>query len=305
MVKPSEVGLGQELLHGNTRDAFETATRMISITREEAKVMGFFFGDGSCGTYECPSGIKRSWALNNSNMDYLLEIQKLCPFETKIYDTLESSGVYKLCAIGDVKSVVERYRKLFYNGHGEKIVPPCILNAFPNIIERFIEGYYMADGDKAGNRMDCKGKEGSMGLHLLGRILGYNVSINTRQDKLKVLRQTWTKSTQRRNPIAIKKLELLGETDDYVYDLTTGSHHFHVGPGELVVHNTDSVMVEFDVGDRKGVEAVEYSWKIGERAAEECSALFKAPNNLELEKVYWPFFLYSKKRYAAKVMDTR
>ena len=159
----------------------------------------------------------------------------------------------------------------------------------------------MADGDKAGNRMDCKGKEGSMGLHLLGRILGYNVSINTRQDKLKVLRQTWTKSTQRRNPIAIKKLELLGETDDYVYDLTTESHHFHVGPGELVVHNTDSVMVEFDVGDRKGVEAVEYSWEVGERAAEECTKLFKAPNNLELEKVYYPMFLYSKKRYAAKL----
>ena len=301
MVKPSEVGLGQELLHGNTKDAFETATRMISITREEAKVLGFFFGDGSCGTYECPSGIKRTWALNNSNMDYLLEMQKLCPFETKIYDTLESSGVYKLCAVGDVYSVVERYRKLFYNSHGEKIVPPCILNAFPNIIECFIEGYYMADGDKAGNRMDCKGKEGSMGLHLLGRILGYNVSINTRQDKLKVLRQTWTKSTQRRNPIAIKKLELLGETDDYVYDLTTESHHFHVGPGELVVHNTDSVMVEFDVGDRKGVEAVEYSWEVGERAAEECTKLFKAPNNLELEKVYYPMFLYSKKRYAAKL----
>jgi len=301
MVKPPEVGLGQELLHGNTRDAFETVAHVTDITREEAKVMGFFFGDGSCGTYECPSGIKRTWALNNSNMDYLLEIQKLCPFETKIYDTLESSGVYKLCAVGDVYSVAERYRKLFYNSHNEKIVPPCILNAFPNIIECFIEGYYMADGDKGGNRMDCKGKEGSMGLHLLGRILGYNVSINTRQDKLKVMRQTWTKSTQRRNPIAIKKLELLGETDDYVYDLTTESHHFHVGPGELVVHNTDSVMVEFDVGDRKGIEAVEYSWEIGERAAEECTALFKKPNNLELEKVYWPYFLYSKKRYAAKL----
>jgi DNA polymerase delta subunit 1 len=60
-------------------------------------------------------------------------------------------------------------------------------------------------------------------------------------------------------------------------------------------------MVEFDVGDRKGIEAVEYSWEIGERAAEECSALFKKPNNLELEKVYWPYFLYSKKRYAAKL----
>ena len=73
-------------------------------------------------------------------------------------------------------------------------------------------------------------------------------------------------------------------------------------PGAKVRYgDTDSVMVEFDVGDRKGKEAIEYSWELGERAAEECSALFKKPNNLELEKVYWPYFLYSKKRYAAKL----
>ena len=73
-------------------------------------------------------------------------------------------------------------------------------------------------------------------------------------------------------------------------------------PGAKVRYgDTDSVMVEFDVGERKGVEAIEYSWEVGERAAEECSALFKKPNNLELEKVYWPYFLYSKKRYAAKL----
>ena len=73
-------------------------------------------------------------------------------------------------------------------------------------------------------------------------------------------------------------------------------------PGAKVRYgDTDSVMVEFDVGDRKGKEAIEYSWELGERAADECTKLFKAPNNLELEKVYCPYFLYSKKRYAAKL----
>ena len=73
-------------------------------------------------------------------------------------------------------------------------------------------------------------------------------------------------------------------------------------PGAKVRYgDTDSVMVEYDVGGRTGEEAVKYSWEIGERAAAECSALFKKPNNLELEKVYWPYFLYSKKRYAAKL----
>ena len=298
MIKPSEVTLGTELLHGDCVSTFCDVDT--DITLEEAKVMGFFFGDGSCGHYDS----KYTWALNNADMKFLEEMKQLCPFETKIYDTIKSSGVYKLNAIGDVKSVSLKYRSLFYNEHREKIIPACILNAPLHIVKSFCEGYYMADGDKDVNgytRMDIKGREGSMGMYILGRRLGYNVSINTRSDKQDIFRQTWTTSAQRKNPIAIKKLELIGETEGYVYDLTTESHHFHVGPGDMVVHNTDSVMVEFDVGDRKGEEAIAYSWEVGERAAEECSALFKKPNNLELEKVYWPYFLYSKKRYAAKL----
>jgi DNA polymerase delta subunit 1 len=73
-------------------------------------------------------------------------------------------------------------------------------------------------------------------------------------------------------------------------------------PGAKVRYgDTDSVMVEFDVGERKGEEAIKYSWELGERAADACTHLFKKPNNLELEKVYCPYFLYSKKRYAAKL----
>ena len=32
---------------------------------------GFFLGDGSCGEYRCPSGLKYSWALNNISLDRL------------------------------------------------------------------------------------------------------------------------------------------------------------------------------------------------------------------------------------------
>jgi DNA polymerase delta subunit 1 len=88
---------------------------------------------------------------------------------------------------------------------------------------------------------------------------------------------------------------MIEETKDYV------EANF---PGAKVRYgDTDSVMVEFDVGDRKGVDAIKYSWELGEKAAEECTKLFKKPNDLELEKVYWPYFLYSKKRYAAKLWE--
>lgn len=75
-------------------------------------------------------------------------------------------------------------------------------------------------------------------------------------------------------------------------------------PGAKVRYgDTDSVMVEFDVHGRTGQDAIDYSWELGERAAKECTALFKKPNDLELEKVYCPYFLYSKKRYAAKLWE--
>ena len=63
--------------------------------------MGFFFGDGSCGCYDCPSGRKASWALNNSSEELLRKYLNLCEkvypiFEWKVYNTLKSSGVNKL-----------------------------------------------------------------------------------------------------------------------------------------------------------------------------------------------------------------
>jgi DNA polymerase delta subunit 1 len=106
------------------------------------------------------------------------------------------------------------------------------------------------------------------------------------------------------DPTAIKKISVLHEEwDGYVYDLETEAGTFQAGVGQMIVKNTDSVMVEFDVQGRTGQDAIDYSWQQGLLAAEQCTKLFKAPNDLELEKVYCPYFLYSKKRYAAKMWE--
>jgi DNA polymerase delta subunit 1 len=88
---------------------------------------------------------------------------------------------------------------------------------------------------------------------------------------------------------------MIEETKNYVEENFQGA--------KVRYGDTDSVMVEFDVQGRKGQEAIDYSWQLGEQAAEQCTKLFKAPNDLELEKVYCPYFLYSKKRYAAKMYE--
>ena len=115
---------------------------------------------------------------------------------------------------------------------------------------------------------------------------------------------SWTTRKQKRDPYEIIHIQLIQEKcDNFVYDLETEAGTFQAGIGCMIVKNTDSVMVEFDVQGRKGLDAIKYSWELGERASEECTKLFKAPNDLELEKVYCPYFLYSKKRYAAKMWE--
>ena len=77
-------------------------------------------------------------------------------------------------------------------------------------------------------------------------------------------------------------------------------------PGAKVRYgDTDSVMVEFDVGERKGEEAIKYSWELGERAASECTHLFKKPNNLELEKGVLSIFFVFKEKVRGETLDTR
>ena len=68
-------------------------------------------------------------------------------------------------------------------------------------------------------------------------------------------------------------------------------------PGSIVRYgDTDSVMVEFKT-ETEG--SIQESWDMGVVAAKRATEMFQHPNELELEKIYTPFFLFNKKRYAA------
>ena len=305
-VKPTDVGIGTELLH-NDKFADEYIVESSNTPSvKEAWSMGFFLADGSAGSYEYESSIKYSWAINKSDISLLQKAQEHLPFETKILDTIESSGVYKLVPIGNLKDPVMKYREMFYNEHREKRVPPCILNAPIEVISEFMAGFYSGDGDKANEagyvRWDQKGKEVCAGLYILSRRLGYTVSFNDRIDKQDVFRLTLTQKTQRKNPIAIKKMREIAAVD-YVYDLETENHHFSVGPGALVVHNTDSLFVCFNPRDPEtglpleGKAALQATIELTEEAGKLVTQGLKSPHDFEFDKVYWPFLIFSKKRY--------
>ncbi len=309
-VKPCDVAVGTELLHmrdisGQKWGGLECES---AVSAKEAWAMGFFLADGSADVYYCPSGMKATWAVNKADTDLLNEVAAHLPFETKILDTLASSGVYKLVPVGNIKEHAVNYRKMFYNDAREKRVPSEILNAPLEVVRQFMAGFYAGDGDKANGqgcvRWDQKGKEVSTGLYILARRLGYSTSLNDRTDKPDVFRQTLTKNSYRKNPDAIKKIrELSTEGVEYVYDLETENHHFAVGPGALVVHNTDSLFVNFNVRDPatgkplEGRAALEATMALTEEAGKFVSQALANPHDFEYDKVFSPFIIFSKKRY--------
>ncbi len=308
-IKPGDVSIGYELLHNDKIYESFGGPEECTIGIDEAWVMGLFLADGSCDTYHYDGKVKSSWAINKAKHSLLEEAARKLSFETKILDTLESSGVYKLIPVGKIKEQVDKYRPLFYNAHREKRVPSCIMNAPIEIVKSFMDGFYSGDGDKVGQelgnyRWDQKGKEVCSGLYILARRLGYSVSINDRVSKPDVFRITCTKSYQRKNPALIKKMyEIPGEGIDYVYDLQTANHHFSVGPGALVVHNTDSLFVCFNPKDPstgqplEGEAALKETIHLTEEAGQLVTKALKAPHDFEFDKVYWPFLIFSKKRY--------
>lgn len=305
------VVIGDELLHQDLPSIQESE---IAITPQQARIMGIFMGDGSCGCYDCPSGFKASWAINNSDYVMLTKYLQMCQkeypdFNWKILDTLESSGVYKLVPqsiqYGSLKHFIRDYRKIMYCGQ-DKIVPEKILHSNKKVREEFWLGLYDADGDKdlkGYTRIDQDSQVSAATIYMLAVSIGFKVSINTRHDKQTIYRLTMTKSTQKRNPNKIKKITEI-PYKGYVYDLTTDNHHFQAGIGRLIVHNTDSLFVKFNNKDSngnpvKGKDAIMPSIQSACEVSKEFRKTIKAPHDLEYEKTFWPFILLSKKRYIA------
>ena len=72
------------------------------------------------------------------------------------------------------------------------------------------------------------------------------------------------------------------------YTIENGQEH----NAEVIYGDTDSVMVKFGPTDLKTV------MRLGSEAADLVSTKFERPIKLEFEKVYFPYLLINKKRYA-------
>jgi len=311
-LKPGDAKVGQHLLH-NYPEFEKSDTKLKDITEyiknidkkniaeKRAFIYGFFYGDGSCGRGNCPSDVKYSWALNQKNMETCTILQALCEEifkeEFKINDTIKS---------------VNLFRDKCYNKDKFKIIPTEFMNSTENIRMSYFAGYCWADGSKCEKgkslRLDNKGKIGSAMLFYLAKSLGFTVSVNTRKDKLDITLLTCTPGMQRKSPNVIKKIEKLGMSNDFVYDIETEVGNFNTGFA-LIVKNTDSIFTSFNLEDLSGEKivgkkALEITIDLGIEAGKLASKFLKAPHDLEYEKTFMPFLLLSKKRYVGMLYET-
>ena len=219
------------------------------------------------------------------------------------------------CFMGDADTdddFVPSVPDSFFNRHGHKVVPVFVLGASIDKVQAFMDGYcaaYYGDKNKQQtvHRFDTKGKEGAAGLCFLGHRLGYSFSLNTRADNVDIFCVTLTKGKSREVASRIKKLHVLHKAyDGYVYDLTTENHHFGVGPGGLVVHNTDSVFVKMKTAEADAKAADNASMMTQAEAWEKAEEVANFVNDVEFknepniiienEKLYYPFLSFDKKK---------
>jgi DNA polymerase elongation subunit (family B) len=182
---------------------------------------------------------------------------------------------------------------------------PAIIYNEPNTIkEAFLKGYYSNITHKATNKIEIAE------LYYLSFEIGKHLHLYDINNQLKFINVF--------NDIDVNNNEIIqmiymNSTLQYVYDLETENHHFSAGIGRLIVHNTDSVMVDMNIKDSKECNywgellAQEISGvkkgsllpgKDDEYHTEDKAGLFLSPLAMEFEKAM-RLYCIKPKMYAA------
>jgi DNA polymerase elongation subunit (family B) len=257
------------------------------ISKDFAKLIGFFIGDGSSyykkvkrtyngkhvglTYYECNKG---DFTLNNTSLEILNEMKDIIKseynYDVKIKDYLNNSGVYKLRTAK--VELAKWFSKYCYTANREKKIPQIILNSNDEILKSFMEGFYLADG--WGNNFDeatditQKSKTCLAGVAYILKRLNVDYKISIRKDKENVTslilglckngnyyKINSKKSKRKSDEVWFNNIQ--SNKDRFVYDISTEDGTFVGGIGGVLLKNTDGV----NFAEPKDVSNVTYVGK--------------------------------------------
>jgi hypothetical protein len=214
---------------------------------EIAWLYGFFVAEGSTPHYRdkrCPSYDGMRVGLVNKKEEPILRAKRILEdnFHVAVSFGRSKDGLYyaKTSNVG----VAKHFDSLFYNSAREKVVPPCILNAIPEVRQQFTEGYLAGDGHYGkGNTWSFATTSPALAAALIwmersSSLSSHDVSVYTRADKPTVIQVTLPARAV--GPRGRIRSVVEEEYEGMVYDLETENHYFCAGVGGILAHNTGS-----------------------------------------------------------------
>jgi DNA polymerase elongation subunit (family B) len=227
--------------------------------------------------------------------------------------------MYRISTLDSIIDVTEDHSLI--DEHGDEISPKdCVVGT------RLLHGIKikklsksLVDKYKDLNLFECSNKKECMEYYCVSKLLGYNVFIQGPEqvyDQSKINQAIQKESDNKYHLIRTKnkiehanmitKIEVLSNKTDYVYDLETENSRFQAGIGSLIVHNTDSIFIDFGLKDKNGKpdtskEALKKSIELGQEAAKKINERLPHPQRIIYEKCFYPFCIISKKRYVGNL----
>ena len=210
-------------------------------------------------------------------------------------------------------AIYMKYGHLFFGARGKRIPSSVLYHPDLDVVQEFWRGFWKTRDLNVAvlEYIDEHGKELCLGMTILAQRLGSSLwsssslSLNAHVRVCKPLPKSLHKSLRTK------------ASTRFVYDLEMADdlHRFHVGPGNLMVHNTDSVFPKL-THKRKAELPIEKAWEMASTMAEVATTtLYNPPHKLELEygtcKIAWFYELDEdnnkigiKKRYiSTKFME--
>jgi DNA polymerase elongation subunit (family B) len=290
-IKPKDCSIGYKIKHNypdiSVNESLILDSDPETLEEKKAYIHGFFYQHGTCE--------RGSWVFCNENGDVIEKIISLLKqVYGDIYINISRVSRFYIVVCRD-EFFINEYNQ-FYSC-GSKKIPDYVLNSSARVKQYFMSGF-LETIDK--NLISIKKQIGACGVYYLMKSIGYNCSISY-SDKSDSYILT-TKQTHI-NENKIKYIDILpneGEID--VFDITTDNHTFQAGIGEIIVHNTDSVMIYFP-HLKNAKENIEIAEKI--TADINSRGFFPKPMKLEFEKLFKDYIIFSKKRYIGTIVNKK
>lgn len=243
---------------------------IVNMTDELAWVLGLFVAEGYAKA-NYPRANMHSWSISNMNRDLLEKARDVLrgvfcvDFVIRETNCHRSRPLLKLCPI-DSKTILRSNRLVFAQWFSDqcytrvsrsKKVPILILNGSDSIKKSFLSGLLDGDGhiEKRGNsirtHLTTISPTLAAGVQYILGCFGQRASLLFRKDKTNVISMRFLSDTfgnkhlgclnKRISPEpsnSIRSVDLISESCEYVYDISTEDESFVCALGGIMAHNT-------------------------------------------------------------------